>query len=319
MQRLKGRKRQRTKAWKTRGHAHRLSRDRPPCGSASSRFRHAPTSYVAFASDVAVCRGAGGIYAAWRAGSGDFLVSPDRPSCYPVGRLQRKQPAWHVPLIRDNACNFLLTRLALFRISLASRSLYDLFSLSAGFVTKRGRYEHGGWFACGGVGGGTLATLSLLDVPSRRTSATSYRWHGCARLACMLFETVVERRRTHRETAPEVLVAADRSEVNCNRVNSFPLDRSRASRLEHEEKDRPLRLAPRRLCRAGGTADLIRSSRDRSQRGLSEKRATPVYTRQRERKVTSAGSKAFDARNWSYEGRRLKAIDRSSNVQKTQR
>lgn len=95
-------------------HTHRVSRDRsPPCVSASSHSRIVPELYV-----VVACCGRGVVVVVVvvagsaadetifvdeaRRDSCDFPASPGRPSCYPVHRLQRKQPAWHVSIIRDN-------------------------------------------------------------------------------------------------------------------------------------------------------------------------------------------------------------------------
>lgn len=90
-----------------------MPRDRsPPCELASSHSRIVPERYV-----VVACCGRDVVVVVVVAGSAadetifvgegrrdpcDFPVSPGRPSCYPVHRLQRKEPAWHVSIIRDN-------------------------------------------------------------------------------------------------------------------------------------------------------------------------------------------------------------------------
>ena len=93
-----------------------MSRDRsPPCVSASSHlFRVVHGRYVVVAS----CgRGVVVVVAGPAADETIFVdeacrdscncpVSPGRPSCYPVHRLQRKEPAWHVSIIRDNKTLF---------------------------------------------------------------------------------------------------------------------------------------------------------------------------------------------------------------------
>jgi hypothetical protein len=88
------------------GHTHHVSRDRSlPCWSANSHlFLIVPgRRYV-----VVACSGrdvAGPDVSIFVDGasrdSDDFLVSPGRPSCYPVHRLQRKEPAWHASVITD--------------------------------------------------------------------------------------------------------------------------------------------------------------------------------------------------------------------------
>lgn len=92
-------------------HTHRVSRDRsPPCVSASSHSRIVPERYVVVAccgrDVVVVVAGSAADETIFvdegRRDSCVFLVSPGRPSCYPVHRLQRKEPAWHVSIIRDN-------------------------------------------------------------------------------------------------------------------------------------------------------------------------------------------------------------------------
>lgn len=91
------------------GHTHRVSRDRSPpcCVSASS---HSFLIVPGWRYVLVACSGRGDAVsgpdaaifvggASWD--SDDFPVSPGRSNCYPVHRLQRKEPAWHVSVIRD--------------------------------------------------------------------------------------------------------------------------------------------------------------------------------------------------------------------------